>query len=358
MASRVRFSISSKTAYDLVSQLESGELQIPAHQRGEVWPLKRQIAFIRSVIEGIPTQAIIVRKIDRNGDTTSLEDGQQRLSTLKKFMTDEIEGPTGKFSELTGIMQNNIRMYAFAVTIYNNATLSQTITIFDHFQNGVALTTGERIHSMSAISPLVRFVKTQLMTSGVGLHDRAALVWGIRSGEDKRRKDLLMASALCAGLAFGVDAITKKWTDWQSNSWLSDEIDEDAVINLLETIITIYERVEQRKPLRGKKILNMQWQVGKFSGYIAYSLITFPDSTAVLIRGWVNFLANARDHPENIKNILHKDVKKTRSWNSERWELGYLRVFNPDEAERREAADAARRAADTDESDEDDESDV
>jgi len=211
---------------------------------------------------------------------------------------------------------------------------------------------------MSAISPLVRFVKRALMTSGTGLHDRAALVWGVRSGEDKRRKNLLMASALCAGLAFGVEAITKKWTDWQNNSWFSDEIDDDALINMLETIITIYERVEQRRPLRGKKILNTQWQVGKFSGYIAYSLITFPDNTAGLIRGWVNFLANARDHPENIKNTLHKDVKKTRSWNSERWELGYLRVFNPEEAERREAAEAARRGNDDDDDDDDDESDL
>jgi hypothetical protein len=352
MASRVRFSISPKTAFELVSQLESGELVIPPHQRGEVWPMKRQVAFIRSVIEGIPTQAIIMRKMDRNADVTSLEDGHQRLSTLRKFMNDEISGPTGKFSELTGIMQNNIRMYAFAVTIYNNATLPQTIAIFDHFQNGVALTAGERIHSMSAISPLVRFVKAQLMTSGSGLHDRAALVWGIRSGDDKRRKDLLMASALCAGLAFGVSAITKKWTDWQSNTWLSEEIDEEAVINLLESIISIYERVEQRKPLRGRKILNTQWQVGKFSGYIAYSLITFPDNRPALIRGWVNFLANARDHPENIKNILHKYTKKTRSWNEERWMLGYLSVFNPDEAERIAAA------VPDDSDDEDDESDV
>jgi hypothetical protein len=266
-------------------------------------------------------------------------------------MNDEIPGPTGKFSELTDNMKNNVRMYVFAVTIYSNSTLPQTIAIFDHFQNGVALTPGERIHSMSAISPFVRFVKTQLMTSGAGLHDRAALVWGIRSGDDKRRKDLLMASALCAGLAFGVNAITKKWTDWQNSTWFSDEIDEGAVINLLETIIGIYERVEQRRPLRGKKILNTQWQVGKFSGYIAYSLLTFPDNTAALVRGWVNFLANARDHPENIKNILHKYTKKTRSWNEERWMLGYLSVFNPEEAERIAAAVPDDSDEDDDDSD-------
>ena len=349
MAARVRFSITPKTAFELVSELESGELTIPEHQRAYVWNEKRQQAFIKSVIEGIPTQAIIARKLGRDSDTMSLEDGQQRLTTLRRFMNNEFAGPTGKFSELTGIMQNNVRMYAFAVTIYNNATTPQTVAIFNHFQNGVALSNGERANSLSSISPLVRFVKEQLMTSGAGLHDRAALVWGVRSGDDKRRKDLFMATALCAGLAFGVDAITRKWGDFENEGYLSREFDEENVLNTLDDIITIYERVEARNPQRGKKILNAQWHVGKFTGYIAYSLLTYPDNSAALIRGWVTFLANARDHPETIKNILHKDTKKARTWNSERWQLGYLRVFNPNEAERL-AADIVEGDSDDDES--------
>lgn len=331
--SRVRYNITSKTAYELINDLKTDRLIIPDHQRGYVWPEDRQRAFINSVFQGIPTQSII----QKQDSVMSLEDGQQRLTTLRRFMDDDLCVPhitehTDKFSEMKENEKNEIRMYQFAVITYCNASIAQTIHIFDHFQNGVALSNGERVHSMVAISPLASFVKRTLMTSGIGLHDRAATIWGVRDGEDKRRKNLFMATALCAGLAYGTDAITKKWHDFQQNEYLSKELDEMKVLGLLEKIITIYERAGEGKPKCTKTILNTYWDVGKITGYIAYSLIEFPSDE--LMDGWVKFLADARDYPHKLKSVLQKDNKKARTWNKKRWQLGYLRVFDPEEASR------------------------
>jgi hypothetical protein len=363
MASRVRFNVNAMTAHELISMLRRGEMVIPPHQRDYCWDVKRQGAFIKSVKDNIPTQSIILRKMGRGpgvneGDQTSLEDGQQRLTTLKKFMDDELlEGAlnsTGnrKFSDLTADEQSDIRAYQFSVVVYRGATTEQEVAIFDHFQNGLPLTKGERLHSMSEISPLVNFVKRHLMTAGQGLHDTAALVWGVRAGVDKRRKALLNATALCAGLAFGSEALTKKWADYTDNRYLSREIDTENVLTKLRAIISIYQQVEARHPERKKSVLNNQWDVGKYSGYIAHSLATYPGETDRLVRGWVNFFADARAHPEKIANILHRDLTKARSWNIQRWEMGYLRVFNPAEAERRAAGLVAIDSDDDDESDE------
>ena len=364
MASRVRYNINAMTAHELISMLIRSEMVIPPHQRDYCWDVKRQGDFIKSVTDNIPTQSIILRKMGRGpgineGDQTSLEDGQQRLTTLRRFMADELPEAalkaTGgrKFSELSADQQSDIRAYQFSVVVYRGATTEQEVAIFDHFQNGLPLTKGERMHSMSEISPLIAFVKKQLMTAGQGLHDNAALVWGARAGADKRRKALLNATALCAGLAFGSEGLTKKWSDYMDNGYLFRRFDEDDVVSKLRTIISIYQQVEARHPERKKSVLNNQWDVGKYTGYIAYSLTTYPGETDRLVRGWVNFLTDARAHPVRITDILHRDLTKARSWNTDRWEMGYLRVFNPAEADRR-----APTLVRNDDSDDDSDSDM
>jgi hypothetical protein len=343
MASRVRFNVNVMTVHELLNMLKNEELEIPPHQRDYCWDSMRQGDFIASIIMGLPTQSIILRKMGRGstvseGDKTSLEDGRQRLETLRLFLNDELSNyalehaKTQKFSELSIEQQSDIRSYQFSVTVYRGATTQQQLTIFDHFQNGIPLSKGERLHSLSEISPLVNFVKKQLMTANQGIHDEASTVWGIRAGTDKKRVALLNATALCAGLAFGSKAITKKWDILRN--YLYREIDSDDIISKIRILIRIYTQIEARYPERGKKVLNNQWDVGKYNGYIIYSLNKYPEEIERLVRGWVAFLSAARAHPQNIDAILHFDVTAARSWNVRRWELGYLRVFNPAEARR------------------------
>ena len=370
MAARVRFNVNAMTAHELIRMLRSGELVLPPHQREYCWDVKRQGYFVRSVVDNIPTQSIIMRKVVgrgavlQEGDQTSLEDGHQRLTTIMKFMSDELSEDAikwagcSKFGEMTAAEKADINAYQFSVIIYRGATTEQMVTIFDHFQNGLPLTKGERLHSMSEISPLVSFVKRQLMTADQGLHNRSAIVWGVRSGTDKRRKALLNATALCAGLAFGPEGFTKKWADYVDKNYLSREIDAEDLLSKLNTLLDIYEQVDARTPMRNRTVLNNQWDVGKYSGYIGYSLNTYPDDRERLVNGWVNFLAGARTHPERIRNILHYDDGTARSWNTKRWQMGYLRVFHPAEARRlRELAAPAHDVDDPSESDGDESDD-
>ena len=343
MTSRVRFVVNAITVHELLNMLRNEELEIPAHQRDYCWDAMKQGDFISSIMMGLPTQSIILQKTGRGpalseGEKTTLEDGRQRLTTLEKFIKDELSSEalgrakTQKFSELSIDQQSNIRSYQFSVILYRGATPQQQVTIFDHFQNGVPLSKGERLHSLSEISPLVKFVKKQLMTLNEGIHDEASLVWGIRAGTDKKRVALLNATALCAGLAFGPKAITKKWEILRK--YLDRDIDSENILSNLRILIGIYRVVEESYPERGKKVLNYQWDVGKYNGYIIYSLYMYPEDTERLIQGWVRFLAGARANPQNIDNILHYDITSARSWTVRRWELGYLRVFNATEAQR------------------------
>jgi hypothetical protein len=93
--------------------------------------------------------------------------------------------------------------------------------------------------------------------------------------------------------------------------------------------------VNRQQPNATKKMQTTQWAVGTITGYIIHSLTNYPNDRARLTRGWINFLVNARRNPALIAETLLRDRDAARFYTLDRWEMGYLRVFEPEEAQRR-----------------------
>jgi hypothetical protein len=303
---------------------------------------------------------------ERTSEIPSLEDGCQRLTTMKKFLNDEFRTPRDAedipedqwdklYSELSPSVQRQIDCYELCVITYENATIEQAVEIFDRFNNGVVLSPGERYHSLQQISPIVKFAHDQLLVAGRGLHDEMATVWGARSGDDPRYGKLKNAVAIMMGLAFGSEAITHKWETIRAAGWIKQELTEPMKANILTNlrrIRDIYTEVNRQHPNGTMKVKGLQWNVGQVLGYMIHSLNRFPNEYARIYAGWVAFLVRARRDPTIIATELKIDAGKARSYNEDRWEMGYLRVFDPREAERRANlhADASEYASEDDES--------
>jgi hypothetical protein len=346
--SRIEYNTNEKSLRELVEKLKNERLRLPPHQREFCWPLLKSQRFVSTVMTGLPTTAILMSR-ERNSDIRSLEDGCQRLGTMRRFLDDEFltdsaaddipaEQRGKKYSELPIAVQRQIDNYQFCVITYENATIEQAVEIFDRFNNGVALSPGERYHSLEHISPIVKFTVEQLLTPGQGLHDEMAPVWGSRAGEDHRYGKLKNAVAIMMGLAFGSGAITHKWEEIRREGWIKYELSDAKkaeMIANLRRIRDIYAEVNRQVPNGTKKIKGLQWNVGQILGYIIHSLDRFPGDYARLSRGWVAFLVRSRRDLTIINSELKVDAGKARSYNQDRWEMGYLRVFDPEEAARR-----------------------
>lgn len=346
--SRIEYTTNGKPLRDLIDKLNSKRLVIPPHQRGFCWSPSKSQLFINTVITGLPTTAILMRR-ERTSDIPSLEDGCQRLTTMQKFLNNKIQTASdrddipsnqrGKFySELPADVQRQIDCYEFCIITFENATTKQAIEIFDRFNNGVALSPGERYHSMEAISPIVKFTGEQLLTAGSGLHDDMSSIWGAHSGPGSRYSNLKNAVAIMMGLAFGSGAITHKYEIIREKGWIKSELTDAKKAEILANIRRIrdiYTEVNRQVPNGTKKIKGLQWNVGQCTGYMIHSLVTYPNDYARLSRGWVDFLVRARRDLSIINNELKIDAGKARSYNQDRWEMGYLRVFDPEEANRR-----------------------
>ena len=389
--SRITKDHTDRTLLSLIEELKDNRLAIPAHQREYCWKLDKQEKFIESILKGYPIPSILM-SATRTDSKRSLEDGRQRITTAMRYRADLFTCCGKKFSELTGREQDRFDDERVVVITFIGATPADRIQIFDWHQNGAPLSTGERYHAHQETSPLLTFVKKMLMTPGEGLHDRAALVWGVRGdtpgqeSKDTRRKWLQNAVAMVIGLAFGPAHANKNYDYVVSKGFMTDEFGpllQSDVKKDIERILDIYESVERVQKMKKKNWHNRQWDLGNFTGYIMYSLsqmmrsghdymqtdisaehrVKFddggyspnslegePEEWDRIKSTWVTYLVKVRReveaHPRKkltsillgatvrdgvVRNEgLHGGVSAARNWRLERWEDGYNRLFNLD----------------------------
>lgn len=360
--SRIHYEHTSRSAEALIDQLASGALNIAAHQRAFVWTLDNQKRMVETVQRGMPTASITVRA--ERGLVPTLEDGQQRLTTLRRYFNDEFEDKYGRlFSSLPIRDQLQMKMYMFGITQYWNATDSDAIKIFDYFQNGVPLSVGDRLHALTEISPIIKFTNELILSPGSEFFDRSVAVWGRHDGSAKKRADLVMAFAITCGCVFGSHTITKKWgeirdfcVDDAAHSLLTyDGFDRLHARMIYDSLLRVYEGAQARQPLRNND-LKKQWNAGLFTAPILWSFHHFGDAHIDRhVEAWIKFLVDQRRDKTLIDRTINDPRFKgrARSWNERRWMLAYYSVFDMSEAERLLDGGGDDSSADDDESDSD-----
>jgi hypothetical protein len=340
------------TVERLTDWLNSNTIIIPPWQRELAWPQYMRSVYVSSVIDNDPTPQILLRKINMQW---SLEDGRQRLTALRDFrdgvLTDKNRR---KFDDLSADEKNKFLNYRIPVQSYWGYSNKEAIEFFMRYQEGKALSVGEKYHAVNDWSPLVKMTKELLMTAGSGFHDRAETIWGRRCDEknsngeitDKKRTWLASACAIIGGLAWGPTRITKQWNEINTpetatnpaTSMLTMPLEgagetEDQIkakiISKLDMIFSIYEEVQHRHPANMPKC-KKQFDPGFATGYIIYSL-----SRAIpgdfLKERWVSFLVHDRklDAPYRKAKLQSEEVVgECRNWSLERWKRGHNHVFH------------------------------
>jgi hypothetical protein len=243
------------------------------------------------------------------------------------------------FSDLTDVERMRIESYTVNVMTYSNATDEQAIIIFNNLQNGSSCSIGERIYSLSRISPLVQFTLETLLTPGTGFYDRTVPFWGDRTPKGQRGRYMTEAFALCAGLAHGSQYISKKWSDIEEV--VARPFNREEVMRDLEFIVSLYESVHRDAPITTKKLKAMYWNPGNFTAYIVHSLKLTPElerthplpSRDEMGETFRAFMLEQRLHPEILAERLHASIPRGNGgghWSQSRWHNGWRRMFAPD----------------------------
>ena len=308
--------------------LSDAAILIPAHQRPEIWKEEKKAGLVHTVLAGLPLGMLIFHESMENGQRTRwLEDGQQRYWSIFRYRQDAFKAtlPTGEkklYSELNPDEQARFNWYQIPVLTYENATQEERLYIFQYLQNGVPLTSGQRFHAMSAISPLVRYAQ-QLSTD-----EQVIRVFGLGSTlrENQSKTQLQNAMAITGGLCIGAGFITTSYDILGPE--LLKGVPADAS-DTLDTLLSIYEAVQEASPWSNRELKKYQWPVGKITGYILWSIIECKENAGnmdALIQAWIMYLGHVRSDRRTL-NVLHKGKPASRNWTSERWRTGFENIF-------------------------------
>ena len=167
--------------------------RIPKHQRCFVWEIKTQQKLIQSVFKSYPIPFIIL--IRHADNTFSIQDGQQRATTLKRYYTDKFacdiddSGIEKKYSELSMDERFQFITYQIGCDTYLESQIEphEIVDIFMLLNQGKSLTDNEKYYARMDSSPFLRDYK-QIISMPEFQND-IALFMG-KPGKSKTRSGL------------------------------------------------------------------------------------------------------------------------------------------------------------------------
>ena len=121
MQNELRYQVRSREIVDLVSALRSSRLTLsPYFQRNLVWRDAHKKDFIDTILKGYPFPQIFLARGPINLDTMEASqcvvDGQQRLNTIREFVSGKLSSHEGSyFSELSAKQKEEFLKYEVAV---------------------------------------------------------------------------------------------------------------------------------------------------------------------------------------------------------------------------------------------------
>lgn len=311
--------------HELVSEYKQS-IDIPEHQRPFIWNHKQQTSFIHTVASHMPIPNLIFSETYEDGKRIRwIEDGQQRFMTMKKFVYEEVDNGgvikfNGKtFTELDVALQEKIKNYPINIIQYWDATQEERESLFDLYQNGVPLSTGQRFWHHKNKSQLIKFAIENLMSPTSKYATITEKIWGKKDiqMDTPTKLNLTRAVSFVCGAAFGVNLITKSFTT--IGPMLNEEFDDSIAherlsytLNIILEICNICKFTSNHK----RKF----WDAGTLAGYIMYAYMSDIEVD------WIQFAQNCADF-ETFRKILHNKKKNSRVWDVLRWKQGINNVL-------------------------------
>ncbi len=154
----------TKNKFEPDRNIESNaKIRIPEHQRFYVWNLSRQLGLIDSVMDNYPLPVIVLTsKIEDSRQIWYVQDGQQRLTTLQKFILGEFDWNGKYFCNFRSEEKRIFLSYKITCEIIENPTERQVSDIFEKLNCGKPLTDNDKFYNRKE-SQIIRFIHNELL---------------------------------------------------------------------------------------------------------------------------------------------------------------------------------------------------
>ena len=122
------------------------ELRVPDYQREYVWSKKQQEGYLESLSKNMPLFGPVVN-IDTRTGIQWIMDGQNRIETIRRFLSGELKYKGISFDELPDNEKRRIKNMKMSYTETRDWSREQCQDFFMRIQGGEKLKDGELIHA-------------------------------------------------------------------------------------------------------------------------------------------------------------------------------------------------------------------
>lgn len=141
----------------------TASLRVPPHQRFYVWPEQKRHLLVDSIMNNCPLPLMVfTEQVINGGSAWFVQDGQQRLITLQKFIMGEFTWNEKRYDELDDDDRLNFLGYTVTCEIIKNPTQDQIANIFERLNCGKPLTDNDKFWNRRE-SAVVSFTMNELI---------------------------------------------------------------------------------------------------------------------------------------------------------------------------------------------------
>jgi len=143
----------------------TAKLRIPDHQRFYVWTASHKEALVDSVMKNCPVPLMVFTQHVVNGEIAwFIQDGQQRLMTLQKFILGQFTWNNKYFAQLSERERSFFLNFKINYELIYNPTADQVADIFERLNSGKPLTDNDKFFNRRQ-SPVIAFILEELIVN-------------------------------------------------------------------------------------------------------------------------------------------------------------------------------------------------
>jgi len=268
---------------------------VPDNQRFDAWTDdNKKSALVDSVMKNYPMPSFVMsrHRID-DRDVHYIQDGQQRLRTLQKYILGKFAWNGKKFSELSRQEERIFLTYQINCDIIADANRKELSIIFERINSGKPLTDNDKFHNRIESNVLTFIMKTLIIHPELS-HSFATFCGPIGAGKTRSHlKDVV--GAVMPIIKNSVHHIRSSYE--VNGFYLEDEISDEVKQKIID-IFKDYFRIVSCALSEANITSNIKknyMKLGMMIGLFMFCKIAGDTVPAISDHCWKRFAVNCQD---------------------------------------------------------------
>ena len=222
--------------------IKNALILIPQHQRYYVWSKSQQESLIDSIMNNFPMPLLVFTEyVENNKQIWYVQDGQQRLTTIQRFIQGKFKWNNKNFEGLDNRESRAFLGYQIACSIIKSPTDAQVADIFERLNKGKTLSHNDKFYNRKN-EPIIDFTINELKSK----FEKQFKMYTNLNIKKKQRTELSdVVGAVISICSNNVDNITTSYERIGGNLLLNIDLTDEKKTLVIDAFDLYFKCIEK-----------------------------------------------------------------------------------------------------------------